>query len=699
MKETDDILNLISQRRLGEALALIDKTPQVNPSGIEDIRADFQRMGDYMMKGYDDPEREQLYNKLLQRAYTAVASTATQLYIEHTPILLAMRNKVRTGAANWSIRHIEEQLQNFVMELAVADLENRPTDELYDKHTAFLTDLFDYIITSRQWSQSVADGITQMLLSPTIDTSDQQLLTAAIIVSNIEQYDPNKFQLLVNLYLNSTDEGVRQRALVGWAVSMSGKEPFRQFERQLTDMALEKDERTAVELTELQMQLVYCITAVQDNRTLREEIIPGLIKGNGIRIKLDGSIEENDGDSMQDILNPEKAEQNMEEMERSMERMNDMQRQGADVFFSGFSQMKRFSFFQPIANWFIPYSNNHPSVRQVAGQMKDNRFFQQMIEASNFCDSDKYSFVLAMTQVWSKMPENVKNLLENGEVADSSMLQNAGKQNRPAVRRRSFLQDIYRFYSLYQYKSVFRNPFKTSGTSRQWLPLANPIFQNTPVEQHFIGCVKFLYKKGLRDEAIALLDNCSETTRGYPFFMLRGTILHQENDFQQALSIQPDDEAAMRGLAKTAYAANHYDTAAECFRRLAERHPDKQSYQLNLAICQACLEQYDEAEQTLYRLHFDSPDDTQVADALAWTLMEHRCYEKAEAIYNQNSSADPLNAAFCKWLLGKTAEAFEIFKNKVENPADAIGRERDFLLRHGISSTDILLMQQCLFLT
>ena len=51
----------------------------------------------------------------------------------------------------------------------------------------------------------------------------------------------------------------------------------------------------------------------------------------------------------------------MEKLEASMKRMNDMQRQGSDVYFGGFSQMKRFPFFSVVANWFMPFYLHHPA--------------------------------------------------------------------------------------------------------------------------------------------------------------------------------------------------------------------------------------------------------------------------------------------------------------------------------------------------
>ena len=86
------------------------------------------------------------------------------------------------------------------------------------------------------------------------------------------------------------------------------------------------------ELTELQLQLMYCMDAEHDTRKIHEEIMPELLKNNNFRVTRNG-IEEVEDDPMEDILDPEGSERQMEKLEENMQKMVDMQRSGADIYF------------------------------------------------------------------------------------------------------------------------------------------------------------------------------------------------------------------------------------------------------------------------------------------------------------------------------------------------------------------------------
>ena len=62
-----------------------------------------------------------------------------------------------------------------------------------------------------------------MLLSPTLDTNDQQLIISAVMLSTLEHFDMAKFRTLIHVYEKSVDERVRQRALVGWVLTLNSR--------------------------------------------------------------------------------------------------------------------------------------------------------------------------------------------------------------------------------------------------------------------------------------------------------------------------------------------------------------------------------------------------------------------------------------------------------------------------------------------
>ena len=223
------------------------------------------------------------------------------------------------------------------------------------------------------------------------------------------------------------------------------------------------DSRCQEELTELQLQLIYCADAEGDRRTIQEEIMPELMKGSNLRVTGHG-IEEVEEDPMEDVLNPGASERRMENMEAAMNKMMEMQKQGSDIYFGGFSQMKRFPFFYDICNWFLPFDMSHPAVSKVMKGARWSSLLRKMLDINRFCDSDKYSFVLAFEQVMNQMPDNLMKMLERGE--ENALLYdmdkgvaNAADMESPAFIRRMYLQGLYRFFMVYSGRSMFRNPF------------------------------------------------------------------------------------------------------------------------------------------------------------------------------------------------------------------------------------------------
>ena len=88
--------------------------------------------------------------------------------------------------------------------------------------------------------------------------------------------------------------------------------------------------------------------------------------------------------------------------------MMDMQKKGSDIYFGGFSQMKRFPFFYDISNWFTPFFFEHPDIIHFVKRAKGNKFLEKMMRVGPFCDSDKYSFVIAFQQVMEQIPESMR---------------------------------------------------------------------------------------------------------------------------------------------------------------------------------------------------------------------------------------------------------------------------------------------------
>jgi tetratricopeptide (TPR) repeat protein len=685
---------------------------------LEELKADYQLMSDYWRRGFDDPQRDQLYEQLLRRMYVITVNAYIRYFINNSSYVKGVYSRCRASRQDWSVAALRRDMEAYVSDVAMLELEPEHTRQprrkaLNEQHQELIVNLFDYIWTSRLWTDGVADAFRDMLLSPTIDSIDQQTLVSAITLSLFNFFGINKFRILIDVYRQSTDEYVRQRALVGWVLSLSTEALVLYPEvRHIVEQTVD-DERCLEELTELQMQLFYCLRAESDNRIIQSEIMPELMQSGNIRVTRNG-IEEVDDDPMDDVLHPELSEQRMERLEATMRRMTDMQKQGSDVYFGGFSQMKRFPFFSTVANWFLPFYMEHPAIAGLLTGVRGQKFLLSLLKNGPFCDSDKYSFVLGYQMAVSRMPDNLLEMMDRGEAMLVGGEIDADDLHTPTFIRRSYLQSMYRFFRVFPQRGEFRNPFEITQVPR-YLFFANSLFQQTRLEEKMGEVVSFFIKHKAYDAARQVLQNYREERRDAQFYMFNGTVLmrtHAERNagldattcFARLLELEPNNERGWAGYARALFADGDYQGALDYYHRLSSHHPERQNYLLNEAVCLTRLQDYEGALKLLYKLNYEAPEDLDVMRVLAWTLVGVSKYDQATRFYEQllatetPAADDFLNYGYCLWFARSVQQAADMFRRYAEQEGVSFDARREFatetdvISQHGVSNVEVQLM-------
>lgn len=713
------VLTRLTEKNLSGALVAMDSYLSAHPKQndahrVEAVRADFQLMTDYWRRGYKDPQLNGLYDNLLRRMYVIYANAALGYAVGHSSYLSSVYMRLTLTARDWSVQSLKESLEAHVSEVAMLELEpenkrGEKRKEIFRRHHQLMSEWFDNIWLSTIWTDGQASAIEELLLSPTIDVRDQQLLVSGIMIAAINYFDVAKFRTLLHVYRQASDETVRQRALVGWVMSLRNSVPVLLYREDLKEMeTLLEDEKVCEELVQLQEQIIFCINAEKDNQTIQKDIMPDLLKNSNFRVTRHG-IEEIEEDSLEDILHPDAEERRMEQMEESFQKMQQMQKQGSDIYFGGFSQMKRFSFFQDICNWFVPYYTDHPGISELMERFQKNRFLQTIVSVGPFCNSDKYSFLLAFSQVMERIPEQLRQMMEAGEAAVTEVMQEESRS--AAYIRRMYLQDIYRFYRIYPKRGDFYDPFDRE--SADYIFMAHPAFMRTHLEPYFNEVAAFMIKQKLYEEAGMVLENCGEARRDFRYYMMAGYLVQHgyfqfEGEeltdryfYQKALEFQPDSERALLGYARALFRMENYEEALGIYDRLLTIQPGKRNYLLNRAVCLSKLKRFADAQKDLYRLNYEMPDDQHVNRVLAWTLTCDDKFEQADRIYGTLLGGNPapedlLNYGYCLWLRGHVDDAADCFhrylKESDDTPLGILSKERDLLLEKGITEAEMQLM-------
>lgn len=720
-------IEYIQQRDLGKAIKVVNEVISTYPyladiDELQNILQSYRLMLDFMKRGYKDDSRDELYNSLLRKMFRLVSNMENVWNIKNvSPYIEA---KSIAGNINTSYDFIRNVLENFVTDTTIVSLEDisareQKSKELYARHQDFINRLFNAVWVSGQWKESDCDFYTKLLLSPTIDTNDAQLLISAIIIGTINQFDFYKFLTLINVYKESSDEKIRQRALVGFSFSLPETD-ISELYPELSDVFEEllRHKEIRRELLDLQIQVFYCMNAEKDNSHIQKDIMPNLINNSNLQITRFGIIEKEE-DGLQDILHPDKADKAMEDVEQSIQKMINMQKAGSDIYFGGFSQMKRFPFFSSMSNWLCPFYAEHPALHTVNTKLDDNKFIDILFKSGPFCDSDKYSFALAISSIIDKIPANMREMMNNAESMGPTVP--VEEMQTAAYIRRMYLQDLYRFYKLYPYRSGLVNPFGQVFTMSELTPRKSFFFISSLLKHDLLAenklrLGKFLMKQQrwteINDLILSFDNNIpADNAEFYLLYAyadmndnLYGTSIRM---FRKALEIEPENVMALKGIARAYMAEEEYEQAEMAYKKLIELFPANKNFIINRCITLLKLNRTTEAMETLYRIDYENPDDMNIKRVLAWGLLQQNKPETAKKEYDKiisdksHKKEDCLNAGYCMWFIGDIAEAIALFKSYVAKNEEEENNvslksvfleDYDMIHKYRISDTEIQLI-------
>ncbi len=391
-----------------------------------------------------------------------------------------------------------------------------------------------------------------------------------------------------------------------------------------------------------------------------------------------------DESSLEEILHPDEADKRMESLEKSINKMNDMRKQGMDIYFGGFSQMKRFAFFNQLYNWLIPYTPTHPDLTMLPEELRNSGFLDKLFKEGPFCDSDKYSFSIALSSVYQRLPPEVRKVLLSGEVSLNMPDESEEPWRHSAYIRRMYLQDLYRFFKLCDQRHPFFNAF---GYAHPIMFFTKDMI-SAEMRQQLPALISFLLKKKLWDSLqsiVACFASSDENkTDGQDVEVEKSLKLasaalrmHDSDyasaadDLKELCKMEPESESLLRQYSLAVFKSGRFEEASEIYKTLTQRYPQKLSYALGLAISLIYCGKADEAVSVLYKLDYEHPDDTEVQRTLAWGLLWMDRTEEAQKIYKGLCSGDKalpddtLNAAYCFWFQGQRMEAREMLRKYI----------------------------------
>lgn len=676
---TVNIDNLLSQRRLGEAFDLLRNTAGAISSWkitdrVSQAEQGYGYMLRYMIEGVNDPERDNLYDSLLTEAATIRDLLVREMYLVDTPTLYynTLRSiNMRPGDTLDSLIGEFRRLNRAASPFESASAGNSASGIDTIRLEMIERDLFNLIWVSFPLTADDYKSIGDFIADDSVAESTRALIVSAVTLGLLEFYDERRVHILFDAY-RSSSVGVSVRALIGLVISFS-KYRRNVIRKEIRDIAATIRELPGWQ-TDIEMAFVELIRTSDTDRIsekIKDEIIPEIQKmGRDLADKFkDVSADPDAADinpEWDNIMSDSKIMDNLKEF-------GELQQEGADVFMATFSNLKHFPFFNDVANWFLPYRDDH-SVISSSRIAKQSPLAAIASSIPHLCDSDKYSVILSL----SSMPEAQQRMMlsqldaQNHELAE--MLSMTDRSLRPVERKseiNNYVLSIYRFFKLFRRKGEFFNPFATVINPID-IPAFEPDFDN---ETSLATLGEFYFKVGLYDYAADILIRLDRLTMpeaaryqkiAYSFEKL-GKYERAATFYEQSDLLDGNNIWNLRHFLAVLRRLGRYEQAISVGRRLEALIPDDIRVALTLGYLYVATHRYDEAIDMFHKAEFLDEKSTKPLRPLAWVLFLSRRYDEARSYYDKilldNPSAnDYLNMGHLAWASGNLPEAINLYK-------------------------------------
>ncbi len=663
------IISDIPSGSLGYNLSRLKTIVEDNHMGqemqeLEAVSSTYGYMKQFMMNGVEDSQRGMLYKELKRKSYELVKKLFCRIILQENISLRQAMESAKNTPMAWE--DMEQRLCWFESEIAIACLDasgGQRIRDINEQLLAYRKTLFNSIYSTVFITPGQEKALAAYLVSPvSAGLTDSRLIISALMLAQQMVFDVRRFQILIETACSSIHEETRQQALIAIVLARPSTLDMIIYKAEIECgiNRLASLENIRQELFELQLQMLLCTDTEKTRRTINSEIMPTL-RDNAMRMDFgDGKT---DKELLDELLHPDKDEKAMERMESAIERMKSLQESGADVFFSGFAQAKRFSFFYTLMNWFMPFSMDHPQIVSLnTGGISDDTI-ERLLQMQNFCDSDKYSFYITLSSVVHQIPKQFTDILQKGEVPLTEMPQMA---HDGAYKRRMYLQDLYRFFNLYSAKQDFKNPFAKAEdfVFFNWQPVAD-MMKGT---KYPLGVGRQLLKRDYFTALNPQLDQVSDELN-LSYLKLKamsefrqGHHLSAQYWFDKALIMEPDNVVLLGKMAENALLMDDFMRAKQLYGQiLLLKAGDSSREECAYALSCLNLKDADEAMKMLFKLVYNYPDRDDIRMLLAWGHMLKGHFSEAADIYAGAEACseddDMMRRMIALWMSKRNSEA------------------------------------------
>ena len=677
-------INKLDERHLGEALELLQELANVLGDWklldeVADVNSAYGLLLYYMEQGNNDPAREQQHTNFIATCYN-IAEKAAQ-----TERALV----TGTSARMRSISEILKDMEN----LELKNITSEPCEEDANKHVELYTELFNASYDSFLWNDEAAAQAQEVIDSVLIAENDKILMTSGLFINCLQAFDARKIIFFADNYSTATSSMLRIRMLVAVAFTLYTYRnrlfAYPVITSKLKDLC--NNPRFTIDMQNLQKLIIESLSTHEVDRKMREEIIPAMLKSHNFNPEKFGI------DSLEEISesNPE-----WKNFEQQVGKLAELEAAGADIYYSTFSTLKRYPFFNNAANWLYPFEENHPGIPKQIRKTGLKGIANALLKSDVLCDSDKYSFCMLTTQMTDGQVNMIISQLPEMGGYDTAIAQTSKSTCR------NYLRNLFRFFYLYSGKSKPANPFETDMSLLDCNELAEAFKDKTEINK----ISAYAIKKGKYDMAISFL--LLSETKGFAdseVYQELGFCYQKKKSYfdaiaayEKANALSGDSKWTLQHLAQTNRIVGNYKDALNYYRLLETAKGEDAKIAFRCGECLVHLESYDDAMHEFFKAEYLDPDMTAATRAIAWCSILTDDIKQARKYYDklllkEEQGEDLLNAGHAAWIDGDTKAAVELYSRayaelKREEFLKRMQSDKEILKTHGISNYDITFM-------
>lgn len=729
------VCNYASQKRIKQSLDTLAGMLENVTSGYlrdeyDNLVMTYRNMLAYTIEGIRDPERNKIYQKLIQ-SILKLSDRVRQDILSHnsgwnTYWLKQQTEKEQQLSGKTIVETVDDLMfKSELDEWLRLSSETNPDPEsaIAIKHKKLISNIFNHLWLTDYYGEAEESLINILLNSGKFRWYESSVFTTAITLSSFRTWQTEKLLILARIY-RSGQEQVMERALSGLLLNFHYHNDRIMLYPEVTEAinSLTKLPAFREHCRLIVLQIIRSRETEKLSRRLHDEILPQVAKLRpGIEEKLDLNnilpTDRNEG------KNPDWSAMfsGADEIYRTMEELTNLQMEGADVYMSAFANLKNFDFFRDIQNWFMPFHPDHEVVEEIfrddiLGQ-GTNELAEAMYKTPFICNSDKFSLILnlkylpatqksMMLKVFRMELEGFQQLNEDEFLTDPN--------KRFRINITQYLQDIYRFFKLSPYKKEFEDIFTGK------LDIYNSHFFRLSCDtgEAEAGLADYFFSKDFYEDALVLylrmLENRPDDAQLYE----KTAYCHQENgDYREALRYYKKAELIDRkawtvkkiGLCYRRLGRN--EEALEYYIQAGDMEPDNLHTTMMTGHCYLDLRQYENALKYYFRIEYKDPGNLKILRPIAYCYLALGRFEESEKYYELLSAGklnahDLINMGHLALARGRKKEAVELYRKSIlsgeinkKNFISIFTEDQDQLISLGISADDLpILLDYLLFI-